>query len=169
MRIIRKLNLDNFYKIYDLLYDENNHFSGYTMKYYKSEDIDILAMPTNYTLENLYRIHNSFKALTNRHINAFDCNSDNIIMDNKNITVIDSDIYYIDDEISKEELALDNDKILMDLFKSLYYEKLRILGYTLIDCEYMLGELFDENKGLSNTEKRLVKYKYPLDYINKEF
>ena len=46
-----------------MLYDETNTFVGYTMKYYKPEKIDILTMPTDYTLENYQKIYNSAKKL----------------------------------------------------------------------------------------------------------
>ena len=164
LKIIRDLKLNNFYEIYDILYDEDKMFIGYTMKYYEEDDIDITTMPIEYTLDNLYHLKESIKKLTSRHVAMLDCNSDNVIMDERNIIMIDADMYYIDEELNRKELLSDNYWALMGLFQSLYYDRVKSLGYSSTDNEYLLKTLFDE-EDILNTEKRLIKYRYPIDYI----
>ena len=165
LRTIKNLDLNNFYKIYDLLYDNKRRFCGYTMKYYAKNDIDITTMPTEYTLDNLYRLYADFKKLTHKHISAMDCYEDNVIMDDKNIVIIDADCFDIDKETPKEELLLDNIWELMHLFKEIYYNVLIKINNSSYDNSYILNELFDEDAGIKNTEKKLIKYKYPIDYF----
>ena len=166
MKGIRELQLDSFYKIYDLLFDGHKRFNGYTMEYYKPENINILTMPTYYTLDNLFRIYRDFKRLSKAMIYAYDCDSHNVIMDSKNITVIDADIYYFRKDDDKNIIFKDNYAILLNLFKSLYREQIRLLGFSCKDIEDLLDYLFDEHKQLNNVEKKLIKYKYPIDYVN---
>ena len=168
IKTVRDLKLTNFYQIYDILFDSDNHYSGYTMKYYQSEDVDIIKMPTSYTLDNLYRLYDAIEKLTKKGIYAYDFDVHNVIMNNKDITAIDVDIYYYYDEAKKEQLAKDNYKLLLHLFKALYYEKIKMLGFSFQDNEDLLNYLFDENKEISNIEKKLIKYKYPIDYIRRK-
>ena len=166
IKVMKKLKLENFYKIYDILFDEKNNYFGYTMKYYQKEDINILNMPIDYTLDNLYKLFNSFKKLNKNNIYAYDCSAGNVIMDSKNITVIDADLYFFYNKNENKELVEDNYNILMNLFKYLCYKELKELGYLLEDTNYVLSDLFDENKEISHVEKKLIKYKYPIDYFN---
>lgn len=166
IKAVRKLQLASFYEIYDLLFNEEKQFSGYTMKYYKPEDINILTMPIDYTLDNLFRIYKDLRMLSKAKIYAFDCDSHNVIMNSKNITIIDTDIYYFRKEDDKNKIYKDNYEILLNLFKSLYYEQIKLLGFSYKDIEDLLDYLFDEHKQLNNVEKKLTKYKYPIDYVN---
>ena len=166
IKAVRKLKLASFYEIYDLLFNEEKQFSGYTMKYYKPEDINILTMPTDYTLDNLFKIYKDLKMLSKAKIYAFDCDSHNVIMNSKNITVIDTDIYYFRKEDDKNKIYKDNYEVLLNLFKSLYYEKIKLLGFSNKDIVDRLDYLFDKHKQLNSVEKKLIKYKYPIDYVN---
>ncbi len=159
LKIIKNLNLDNFYKIYDLLYDKDNHFCGYTMKYYEEKDIDITKMPIGYTLDNLYRLRNSFIKLSENNILANDCCKENVIMDDKDITIIDTDLYYLTEDTNNI-----NYNLLINLFKRIYHDSLKLYGYDNYDIDYFLNNLFD--KDISTTEKKLIRYKYPIDYFN---
>ena len=104
--------------------------------------------------------------LSKAKIYAFDCDSHNVIMNSKNITVIDTDIYYFRKEDNKNKIYEDNYEILLNLFKSLYYEKIKLLGFSNKDIVDLLDYLFDEHKQLNSVEKKLIKYKYPIDYVN---
>ena len=164
LKIIKDLKLDNFYQIYDLLFDEENQFCGYTMKYYQSKDIDILTMPTEYTLDNLYRLYNSVKKLSEKKVTLFDCYYENTIIDEKNITIIDTDLFYIDDDISKSDMHFYNNTQLLQLFKDLY-QKAGIDHKDLYLDDNLLNYIFNHNKNINEVEKKLIKYKYPIDYV----
>ena len=87
-------------------------------------------------------------------------------MNSKNIIVIDADIYRFYNQDEYTELVEDNYFILMNLFKYLCYDELKKMDYLLEDCKYVLNDLFNDKEGIKNTEKKLVKYKYPIDYFN---
>ena len=85
---IMKLDLESFYKIYKLLYDRDGYFSGYTMKYYYSEDIDILIMPTDYTLDNFARIERDVKKISEKNILVDDLHIENVILNRNEFIII---------------------------------------------------------------------------------
>ena len=167
---IKELKLDNFYQIYDLLFNKDNIFVGYTSKYYDNQNIDILSMETAYTLNNLYALYNSFNILSKEGIFVDDVNDENIIFDEKKITVIDTDLYcYNKDKVNKRYLIRKNYHLLLYLFSAIYYRALMkkennyIIDEAIIDI--ILDDLFDISKGIKCIEKKLIKYKYPIDYI----
>ena len=169
---IRNLNLKNFYKIYDFVFDNNDILKGYTMKYYNNEKIDILTMPTEYTLDNLYNIYSSVLKITDNNIYLNDMGEHNIIMDNNKITIIDADWYSFNTFESKKALLYSNIVELRYLFEEIYTNALEEYHDTYIDesSEFIISNLFKKiNKftGIENFCRKLERYKYPIDYIKK--
>lgn len=165
MKDIRNLNLDNFYKIYDFLFDNNGDFCGYTMKYYQDENIDIMTMPTDYLINNLRTITNSVKRLTDKQICVIDLREHNVIMDKNNIIVIDVDLY------NRKDYPLDylnqiNTDAVYRMFINLCYRTLDEKHFTTTYDMTYLTELFNYKEDTDIVSKKLVKYKYPIDYIN---
>ena len=160
VRIVKHLKLDKFYEIYDLLYDSHGYFCGYTMKYYPKGEIDILQMPTSYTLDNLYELHKSFDKLSDNNVLVSDCYHENVILNDSGLTIIDVDLFRRETNISQE-----NYYNLMYLFRDLYHVELNKMDYPRKDREYILGGLFDEKAEIEAVEKKLVRYKYPIDYV----
>lgn len=175
---IRKLKLDNFYELYDLYYNkELTKILGYLSKYYPSEDIDILTMPTDYTLNNLSLLYDSFKKLSEHNIYTNDTHSGNVILNSKEIVVIDTDLYYKGDFISKElELNILKENIcnLNDLFVDIYLSSLSNYSfsgkYDRVDIAEKIQKLFTMNatSGIEPVVKKLAKHKYPIDYLKKK-
>lgn len=166
---IKELKLDNYYEIYDLLFDKDNEFAGYTMKYYQPEDINILEMPTEYTLDNLYKLYNSITKLSNCGIFVDDFHSGNAILNKDGITLIDSDLYSYGhgNKINKKMLLRKNTRLLLYLFAMIYYDAVGECKYREDFDDIIIDELFNMDESVKNVEKKLVKYKYPIDYINK--
>lgn len=164
MKDIRDLDLDNFYKIYDFLFDNNGDFCGYTMKYYQDNNIDIMTMPMDYTIDNLRRIANSVKKLSDNQISVIDLKEHNIIMDENNITVIDVDLY-TRSNCSHDYLSEINIDALYRMFINLCYYTLSKKHFTTIDDTTYLTELFNYKEDVDTLCKKLAKYKYPIDYI----
>ena len=168
---IMKLNLTNFYKIYQMLYDEGDNFVGYTMKYYESSEIDILTMPIEYTINNLYKLYKSINIITSNSIFVRDLRESNIIMNNQDMTVIDVDLYFknmfysIRNDLTKNDLIHNNLSELYRLFSEIYFNALATYHYTLNFDKVIIDELFSIDSTPSDIHKKLIKYKYPLDYI----
>lgn len=161
---INNLGLNNFYKIYSFLFNKRKDLRGYTMKYYLSSYTSILLKDTSYTLDNFFAIYNSINTLSDNQIFIPDLHSDNVILGNDEITIIDIDIYAKATLFDPGKLKDKNSRALFSLFKSLYIEGLYNHGiYTDHDIK-AINNLFN-NDAPSNI-KVLKKYKYPIEYIH---
>lgn len=171
LMLIRSLMLKNYYEIYDLLYRKNGVLKAYTMKYYKNEDIDILTMPTEYTLDNLYNLYTSVEKLTKNNIFISDMHTGNIILSSDKITVIDVDLYTINKYYNSRGLRTKNSLALEYLFREIFLEALNEyhIEYPRTARD-TITELFTSYSG--NIEEKVCKElstsKYPIDYVRKK-
>lgn len=167
--LIQELGLENFCKIKRFLYNESKTIIGYLMEYYKNEDIDILDMPMEYTIDNLCKLYHSIIKLSQNNIFISDMHTGNIIMNSNEIIVIDYDLYVLNGYFTGPILEYKNIEALKYLFKGIYKEALVEFhkeydtekNRSLIDGTF---ELWTE-EGLNKTCKKLTRYKYPIDYI----
>lgn len=166
LNMVSDMNLDNFYKIYTLLYNQNGDFVGYLMKLYEEEYIDILTMPCEYTIDNLIRLKNSIKRLTDNNIRIYDMREGNTILDNSNITIIDIDLYRIVDDYNHAYLKNENYNSLINLFREIFYKSLCIYHYGIRSDRLIIDSLFSKDNNIEDISKKLVKHKYPIDYLN---
>lgn len=172
LTFIKNLHLKNYYEIYNLYNNKSGEFKAHTMKYYKKEEIDILTMPTEYTIDNISRIQHSIEQLTQNNIAIVDTHTGNIIMDSNNITIIDIDLYTFNRFYTSKKLETKNIEILEFLFREIFAEA--ILNYHSEYKVYKFTELIKDIFKLSTptlteeTFKELARYKYPIDYIKKK-
>ena len=171
LKFINELGLKNFYRIYELLYNRKGNFKAHTMKFYESSDIDILTMPMYYTLNNLYNIYESVIKLTQNNIFITDMHTGNIVIGDKDITIIDVDIYEFAKYFSSVKLNEKNTSALRRLFEEIYLEALKAYhpeyqNFNNIEIIRSTFELYNQS-ALDRTFKRLVKYKYPIDCLKK--
>ena len=158
-KFIIDLKLPNFYEVYQLLYNYNHEFIGYTMKYYQKEDIDILTMPTKYSLDNYQKIYKSATILNHYNISIQELIPINVILTEKDIIVIDIDEY------KKDNITL-NYRSVNGLFEKLYlYASFK---HNISNAVDIMDNLFDEKDNFQTLSKKLSKYKYPIDYINNQ-
>ncbi len=167
---IMNMNLDNYYEIYKLLYNSEKKDTSYTMKYYLDEDIDILKLPILYTLDNLNGIYKSIVKLSKEMFLVCDLYYGNVITNKDEIIVIDVDRYkhIKSKKVTKKELLNRNTKALYRVFRQLYCNSICRRYDDLKKDEKIIYEIYDlfdiENKPI-DIYKKLVKYKYPIDYI----
>ena len=159
---IVSLDLESFYKIYQIFYNRFGEIGGYTMKYYREEKIDILALPVEYALDNFSKIIKDSKKLTDKYIVMGDLHPGNVIMDKNNITVIDADNYYF----TKDSVSYANSKWLLRLFEGLFTEALENYHIATYDNYRIIHNIFGQDLDRMFTE--LSNYKYPIDYIKKK-
>lgn len=170
--LIQKLGLENFCKIKRLLYNKNKILIGYLMEYYKNENIDILTMPIEYTIDNLFKLYYSVIKLSENNIFISDMHTGNIIINRDGIIIIDYDLYVLNGYFTGQLLEYKNIHSLMFLFREIYKKSLvefyseynSDINRRLIDSTFELWTPELMNK----TCKKLTKYKYPIDYIIKE-
>lgn len=167
--IIRKLKPKNIYTLGDLYYNKSlTRILGYLSEYYSKEDINILTMPVDYTFDNLCSLYDSFVLLSEYNIRISDTCSQNVILNNNGITIIDTDFYYIDANSNKLAIKKSNIYDLGELFSWIYMNSLKETDFnkrsSMID---KIEKLFIPigTFGVEPVIKKLIKYKYPIDYL----
>ena len=168
--LLRIYKLDNYYTLYDLVYNNLKNNIGYICKYYKTSETNLLLMPMEYILYNYDRIYESLMILTNNGILAKDLYYGNAIIGDNEITVIDADSY-IYDNCSYELLKNKNISYLSYLFKGLYQEEAAKLGINIEMDKLKYNKLFETfytgdltPKSLS---KKLCSYNRGIDLIER--
>lgn len=169
--IIRKLKPKNIYTLGDLYYNKSlTRILGYLSEYYSKEDINILTMPVDYTFDNLCSLYDSFVLLSEYNIRISDTCQQNVILNNNGITIIDTDFYYIDANSNKLAIKKSNIYDLGELFSWIYMNSLKETDFNkrsaMID---KIEKLFIPigTFGVEPVIKKLAKYKYPIDYLQK--
>ena len=173
--VIKDNNLQGFYKLISLLYSNSKDARkkenpiGYEYQYIKKEDVDILTMPIEYTLDNLDALYNSISILNANKIRCLDLQEGNVIMNCDSITAIDTDSYYRSpDFIMLEKWNIYDLEI---LFNRLYIEAMDKYhkGEYSNEVKQLLSSLFMiyECNGIDNVYIKLKSYKYPIEYVNK--
>ena len=172
---IGSLKLGNYYRILSLLYKRKkdmvsaNNAIGYLYEYVKKDNIDILTMPIEYTIDNLDVLYNSIVILTKNNIRCLDFQESNVIINSNNITAIDTDLYY--GKYNDTMLAKWNVYDLELLFQYLYEDAMDKYhkGEYSNEVKQLLSSLFMvyDYDGVYGTYRKLKGYKYPIEYVNK--
>ena len=141
--IIRELKPKNIYTLGDLYYNKSlTRILGY--------------------------LSESFVLLSEYNIRISDTCSQNVILNNSGITIIDTDFYYIDANSNKLAIKKSNIYDLGELFSWIYMNSLKETDFnkrsSMID---KIEKLFIPigTFGVEPVIKKLIKYKYPIDYL----
>ncbi len=163
-----KLDLSNFYKIYELLKNKNGKLAAYIMQEYRNAFDDIIDLPTEYFITNFENIKSSMDKLGSKHIVVDDFIPSNMIYGAKEITVIDVDNYKQDKNISTKEVTKHNEYHLCNAFYRLFRANLIAEYYRdgLNDYTRELNNLFSE-MNVSSITKKLENTKYPVEYLER--
>lgn len=169
--IIRELKPKNIYALGDLYYNKSlTRILGYLSEYCAKEDINILTMPVDYTFDSLCSLYDSFVLLSEHNIRVSDTNSQNVILSNNGITIIDTDFYYIDINSNKSAIKKSNIYDLGELFACIYINSLKEVDASKrVRMADKIEKLFIPvgTFGVEPVIKKLIKYKYPIDYLQK--
>ena len=173
--VIKDNNLQGFCKLISLLYSNSKDARkkknpiGYEYQYMEKEDIDILTMPIDYTIDNLDVLYNSIAILTKNNIRCIDLQEGNVIMNCNSITALDIDLYC--GMYEAERLEKYNVYDLELLFQYLYKDAMDKYhkGEYSNEVKQLLSSLFMiyECNGIDNVYRKLKSYKYPIEYVNK--
>lgn len=171
LSVIRNLKLQNYYRIYAFLYDYKSNFKAHTMKYYKQEQLDILTMPTIYTLNNLFNLLMDIDTLNKNNILISDMHTGNVILGYSEITIIDADLYKFNNLYRADTLKYKNLSSLGHLLEQIYLEALTEYHSELKSKEVVetIKNLFQFQNKFNCEEpfRMLEKYYYPIDYIKR--
>lgn len=175
---IGNLKLGNYYRVLSLLYKRKkdmvsaDNAIGYLYEYVKKDDIDILTMPVDYTIDNINELYKSVLILTKNKILADDLkHPGNAIMNKDGIIAIDVDYYTKDHYLSSKELRYNNIRELEQLFVTLYLEAIskyhKNINNRIPNISLKLNGLFElrYKEEVNAVSRKLSKYKYPIEYF----
>lgn len=165
--IMKELDLDNFCKLGNMIYNKDNKLMGYTMNYYESIDCNILFMSGGYILDNFNKLYNSYNILSDNKILANDTRLANCVIGN-DITMIDFD-FYLKSDLSIDRIKELNISKLMLLFNQMCYKYYSMLyGDVPINIEYKLDDIFCYDGDPVKKLKKVFNYNDRIiDVINK--
>lgn len=169
LKIIKDMKFNNYYKIYDMLYDKDSNFKGMIMKYYPQEEVNVLMMEKDYLLDNVNGLGRDILSLIEKGIFIVDLNIDNTIINRNGITVIDADLYIYREDYDRDLLGRMGYATFRSLVKSIIIDSISMdksmedVNIYKAIVENLVGNPFDTK----SMEKKLVRCKYPMEYIKR--
>lgn len=169
LKIIKDMKFNNYYKIYDMLYDKDSNFKGMIMKYYPQEEVNVLMMEKDYLLDNVNGLGRDILSLIEKGIFIVDLNIDNTIINRNGITVVDADLYIYREDYDRDLLGRMGYATFRSLVKSIIIDSISMdksmedVNIYKAIVENLVGNPFDTK----SMEKKLVRYKYPMEYIKR--
>lgn len=177
--VLCKIDSDNFIKLYELftiisdeeyeqiykLYLSGKRYftkDGYTAKYYEGCSLNPILESSNYLIDNIERIRELVNTFSNAHIMMQDTGFKNVIIQEKNIVIIDPDYYRISNaKISK--IREHNYKEILILIRTIfeYYSNNR----SNVDRYFDKLQECDSKDALDEIEKSLKRVREPIDII----
>lgn len=170
LKLIRDLNLKNYYRIYEVLYSKTGKVRAYPMKFYEAADIDILVAPVSYTLTSLCGLYESITTLAEHMVMVSDLHTRNVILTSTGVIAVDTDDYYYSNSKSKEQIRMKNIMALKYLFEQLFLEALDEYHQSIssFPMRMAIQNTFKIHTqyGLQQTCAELSKFTTPIDYIS---
>ena len=169
LKIIKDMKFNNYYKIYDMLYDKDSNFKGMIMKYYRQEEVNVLMMEKDYLLDNVNGLGRDILSLIEKGIFIVDLNIDNTIINRNGITVVDADLYIYREDYDRDLLGRMGYATFRTLVKSIIIDSISMdksmedVNIYKAIVENLVGNPFDTK----SMEKKLVRCKYPMEYIKR--
>ena len=166
---IKELELNNFYKVFDILTfnnGEKEYLRAYKMNNIKRDNTKLLNSNMDYFINNIKIIMDSLKILSNNYIISYDLHNRNLIINNEGMTVIDCDLYKHDTSYSKESIYRHNiDELKRTIFEELHEEMRKDILLSLFK-NHKLIELFKEND-LETILNKVSNSSSVLEYLKK--
>lgn len=174
---LKKFKHSNLVNIKKLLYKEKNYkyiVNAYLLSYYREKYEDFLEVPTEYLLYNIEEIFKLLKKISEFNIRVHDLKRENIILADKNIVLIDPDMWDYDYSNYKKEIEKLNINNIIAMFNDITEESLKKYHLDFLiknDLYYYIisNKLFplknNPNKAVKVLSKRLNDYKRPIDYV----
>lgn len=162
----KKLDLENFCKLHDLIYRDPKKtlIGAYTMDYYEKTDKSILDMPMEYIIHNFDILFKNAQILSKHKIVMHDLILKNIIVGDENITVIDFEAYYRRKFSCTSNVLRQNTLILLKLMKSLYNHELKKYNLNNDYAQVLLEDLFSySEEPVKTLKKKMGSTKKSID------
>ena len=147
---IRALNLDNFYKILDIVTSnngKNDYLKAYRMEIINGDIIKLHKASIDYLIRNIKILMNSLRILSENYILVEDLYEDNLLVNSDGMFIIDCDLYKYYPSYDKEMIYNQNlEQLKKSIFEHLYKD-------TNILYRRKLCQLFKDNDLDSFMEK----------------
>lgn len=170
------IKLIDMYSDFDL--DEFHQYSrgkidfridGYTARYYKENNINILMENKDYLLDNINELELLFQLLSENYIYTDDLKRENTILGKNEIVIIDPDYFSINMDFSKSFISLWNKIKLLELLRNIMKG---FIDNKSKDHVRLINDLFDiplnYNTSLaSDVSKKLSYVKRPVELFKK--
>ena len=167
---IKDLQLPNFYKLYDILYEGDlmlERYVGCISSYHKSEPVNIFEMPSSWIIDNFESLSESVIILGRNKIKINDLIPGNVIINRDGITVIDVDGYEKQDRTCV--------RINLDKLKTIFFFRLLKNNYNayysasedFVPIGLILNDFFSEDTNIRKKDFVKILSKYPrfIDYV----
>ena len=155
-----------------MLYDKDGNFASHTMKYYEDREIDILTMPTEYTINSLANLYESAGRLAERSIFTCDMHTGNVILTQDGVIVTDTDKFFEVSSWDRTKTRDENTAALRYLLKSLFKEALKKYhpNINAWECHQIINSIFDLSNPqmFEQTCNRLSEFQYPIDCMRRK-
>ena len=167
LKFFRDEYLNNFLKICDILYDDIDRVRAYTALEYISSEVDLLTLSSDYLIDNLFRMIESIRRISDRLITVMDMNIWNTVVNESEIVVVDIDGYTVLDDYSLRDKIYDfNLDAVRNLFINLYDESL--VRYHSAEGLSSGSMAIDNLFSIIDKDivyKKLSRCRYPIDYL----
>lgn len=121
---IKELNLDNFYKIIDVLTLNNgkyDYLKAYKMEKIEDDKVNLSKVSIKFFIDNIKKLMNSLRILSDNYILVYDLYDDNLIINKEGMYVIDCDSYKYVPEYEKDLVYYNNlEHLKKAIFEHLY-------------------------------------------------
>lgn len=170
IKTIKNLKLENIYAIREILYKGkyklNRDFIGYVMTKYEPTEIDFTQVDINYLINNYQSIKRDFIQLANKNIIVRDLHSNNVIVTQDKIIIIDVDNYTKDPFGPKSLGESINISGLNSLFIKLLVESYFKFHYDDENCIRKRNYLNENFRQFPNMIEELKGYSTFDEYLN---
>lgn len=164
LKRISNLELHNFCKILEIVYD-GNKVLGYIMPKYEDKDISILNSSCNYFIINYDNLVKDINLLSDNYIIVEDLKEHNVILNDNQILIHDYDLYRIAGTPERNRII--NRTRFICMLSDLFYDDKHI-HYNNIDSSLFTSRMYELINAKTDGEsiKKLLKgYNKPIDYI----
>ena len=172
--VLKKIDNDHLIKIIDLYtksYFGKFIVDGYTTLYYEEDTMNPFLKYTDYLLDNFFEIEQLFNYFSANHILTDDVRRDNTILGKDKIIIVDPDQFLVTCD-SIRYISIINKRKLAFLFRNIMMKSITDLNNPgnlrfEVDKNLFNFELNPDTDLTNEISKRLSKYRYPIELLNK--
>ena len=144
---LQDLDISNIVKLYDYYYFDSSKIGrifpmeAYTMEYVNNDKLNIIYQNKEYLLKTIYLLEKAIYKLSINKVGVNDAHHSNIIFNKEGATLIDVDLYTINNLISFKKILLYNQEKILYFIRSKIINELEKENYNIKKFE--INNLFN--------------------------